>query len=130
MYGLLVLLYWFKARRLSEPRHVDEQCQSAAIVLLVFFFQTSMLLDIDLIPGSMSTDLFSMDLDSPKSDSGECLSTGSYYHDWALRFFLPGGMLVFASIVCLVTRVPMHKFQTVGRSVALRYHSSTSCQIH
>jgi hypothetical protein len=29
--------------------------------------------------------------------------------DWALRFFLPGGMLVFASLVCLLTRVPTHK---------------------
>jgi hypothetical protein len=118
-YGLLVLLYWFKAWRLKKAQHVDEQCQSAAVVLLVFFFQTSMLLDIDLMPVGFSIDFFNMDLDSPKSDSGMCLSTGEFYWDWALRFFLPSGMLLFACIVCLVTMVPRHKLYTVLASVLL-----------
>jgi hypothetical protein len=117
LYGVLVILYWFKAWRLKAPRHVDEQCQSAAVVLLVFFFQTAMLLDIDIIPGNLSIDILNMDLDSAKSDSGMCLSTGEFYHDWGLRFFLPGGMLLFASLVCLLTRVPLHKFFTVLASV-------------
>jgi hypothetical protein len=79
LYGVLVMAYWFKAWRLKMPLHVDEQCQSAAVVLLVFFFQTAMLLDIDFIPGNLSIDILNMDLDSPTSDSGMCLSSGDFY---------------------------------------------------
>jgi Ca2+-binding EF-hand superfamily protein len=121
-YGLLVVFYWLKAWRLKLARHVDEQCQSCAIGLLLFFFQTANVLNIDLLPKDSGLwgvvgELLSMDLDSAKAKSGMCLSSGEFYVDWAYSFWLPCGMLLSASVLCLITRVAWHKFGTVLASV-------------
>jgi hypothetical protein len=72
-----------------------------------------------------------MDLDSSSASDthaeGACLSTASFYADWAIRFTVPLLMAVVAVALCLTTKTPVHQVRpALVRARQLRVRSARS----
>ena len=80
VYVGLCTFFWHKATRLKKAADVDEQCQTALIGILTFFFQTIALLQIDTKVELIGFGFLNLDLDMPSAGStdaeGKCLTSG------------------------------------------------------
>ena len=86
-YGGTAVYFWYKARQIKEPKHVDQKCQSAGLVISTFFFQTAALLEVEM---GVNFDIgpLNFQLNSRSATDidtvGKCVSTGDFYVDWVL----------------------------------------------
>jgi hypothetical protein len=91
-YGAMVAYFCYKARQIKEPKHVDQKCQSAGLTISTFFLQTAALLEFDMGVrvniGVLNLELNSVSQTDTDTE-GKCISTGSFYMDWALKFSVP-----------------------------------------
>ena len=90
---------------------MDQKCQSAGLAISTFFVQTAALLEIEL--GVTSVGALNVDLDtraaSDTNVEGSCVSAGSFYVNWAIRFAVPLLMGALAVALCLATKSPAHQ---------------------
>lgn len=114
VYGGLCLFFWRKATlKLRKASDVDENGQSAFIGITTFFLQTVMLLQIDTGDVDIGVDALNFEIDYPSPGStttdGSCLTTGKFYLDWSIKFFIPLGMAAVGLLICVLTRVAAHE---------------------
>jgi hypothetical protein len=112
IYGGLCAFFWRKATRLKKPADVDENAQSSAIGIVTFFFQTVLLLQID-VGIDFGFGVLNLEPDNPSPDNndpeGSCLSTSRFYVNWATKFSIPWLMALATLLLCFVTRTKAHE---------------------
>jgi hypothetical protein len=113
IYGGLCLFFWRKATlQLRRVADVDKNAQSSAINIMLFFFQTVTLLQID-VRVDIGLGALNLEPDTPSPGNedleGSCLKTGRFYVDWATKFTFPLLMAGVALLICAVTRVKPHE---------------------
>jgi hypothetical protein len=108
----LCVFFWRKASRLKKPADVDENAQSAAISIVTFFFQTVLVLQID-VGVDVGVSFLNLEPDDPspgnKEPEGRCLSTPNFYVNWVAKFSVPLLMVAAALLLCLTTRAKAHE---------------------
>jgi hypothetical protein len=114
MYMGLCVFFWRKATKLKKPADVDEHAQSSAIGIVIFFFQTVLLLQIDV--GFDFLGSFNLEPDNPSPGNehteGACLSNKRFYINWATKFAVPWLMAGIALIISVVTKVKAHEVRS------------------
>ena len=111
IYAGLCAFFWRKATKLKKPADVDEHAQSSAIGIVIFFFQTVLLLQIDVGVDFLGTLNLEPDNPSPGNQDaeGSCLSNKRFYVTWASKFAVPWLMAGAALVICAATRVKPHE---------------------
>ena len=109
----LCAFFWRKATlKMRSVVDVDENGRSAFIGIMTFFFQTVMLLQID-VGVDFGFGALNLEPDNPSPGNtdidGSCLTTGRFYVDWIIKFTIPLFMAAAALLLCIVTGVKRHE---------------------
>jgi Ca2+-binding EF-hand superfamily protein len=107
-YSLMCMFFMHKSRRVVTGRDCDIHNSSSIIGISVFFVQTATLLKFNFgVQGVQSKmiGVMRMQLDDPEQDDGECLSTGDFYSDYAMKYSVQLFLLMFSAFISVAFKL-------------------------